>query len=127
MRLLICALWLIPVEARPDTANCSGSRQEVMGSECWAPGTSCDGHGTISEFPVEIEGTMVRSGANHGGCNFSNWFLVYEPKSSPLKLRVCMKETPPMNCLATVRDYGHWEIAPLLAENGAKRAKVIKR
>jgi hypothetical protein len=127
VRLVIWALLLIPLEARPDVANCSGTRDEVMGSECWTAGNSCDGHGVITEFPVTIEGTVVKSGATHGGCNFSNWFLVYEPKSSPLKLRVCMKETPPMNCPATIRDYARWDIAALLKANGATRAKVMKR
>ncbi len=126
-RLLIGALLLLPVAARPQKANCSGTRASVMGAECWAAGSSCERHGAISEFPVEIHGTVLKAGAHHGGCNPAQWLLVYEPKSSPLKVRVCMKAPPPMDCPAIVSDYASWDLASLLKANGATRVRIVKK
>ncbi len=106
--------------------NCSGTRQQTMGAECWFPGQSCEGRGGDPVPPFALRGTFVEGGSVHGGCNFTTFALVYEPRTSPLRVRVCAILSAPMDCPAMADDHARWDIAPLLAENGATRAVIVR-
>jgi hypothetical protein len=119
---LDAAPWV--AETAPPRANYSGTRESVMGAECWYAGSSCEGRGA-AQGGFELRGSTVTGGTVHGGCNVSTYALVYEPKTSPLRLRVCASAPPPVDCPAMVRDFAAWDVAPLLAANGAVRAVLM--
>lgn len=113
--------------ARPAPApapDCSGGQDAPLGASCWHPGASCDDHGAPAD-DFALRGTRVVGGTEHGGCNISRYALLYEPGTSPLRLRVCASAPPPVDCPATVRDTASWEIAPLLQQTGATRAVLV--
>jgi hypothetical protein len=115
-----------PVETMrpaPKRLGCQVSPSRSMGAECWFEGASCDGYG--SPTSATLQGTIVQAGSVHGGCNRSTFALVYEPHTSPLRLRVCETAPPPVECPALVDDVARWDVAPLLADCGAMRALVV--
>ena len=73
-----------------------------------------------------MTGTIVSGEIIHGGCNPGSYALVYEPSSSPLRVRVCAKRAPPQKCPATVRDGAKWDVAPLLQANHATAVTIVK-
>jgi hypothetical protein len=96
-----------------------------MGAECWSAGTSCGDYG-VEVYGAEVRGTQVKGGGVHAGCNITTFQLVYEPRTSPLRVHVCGKSPPPMECPAMVIDEATWDITPLLAANEATRAVVAQ-
>jgi hypothetical protein len=95
-----------------------------MGAECWFTGTSCDGHGELAAG-FEVKGSLVQGGLTHGGCNPSDFALVYEPHTSPLRVRVCARTPPPVDCPAMVNDFATWDIGPLLQVSATRRAVLV--
>jgi len=92
---------------------------------CWYAGTSCAGHGELVGEPFTLAGAVVAGETQHGGCNPSQYALVYERDTSPLRLRVCAKTSPPVDCPATLRDGARWDVGPLLEANHAKAATLV--
>jgi len=118
---------VVQVVARPPgPAVCHTTGSAVLGAECVFAGASCAGHGAPVEFPVALRGTTVTAGAAHGGCNITQYALVYEAHTSPLRLRVCGTAPAPMDCPAVVDDRARWDIAALLRENGAVHAVLVE-
>jgi hypothetical protein len=95
-------------------------------SACWYAGTSCAGRGGQEGAPFKVTGTIVEGETVHGGCNPGNYALVYEPSTSPLRVRVCAKRGPPQKCPATIRDGAKWDVAPLLSANHATAVTIVK-
>ena len=95
-------------------------------SACWYAGASCASRGEQAFDPFALKGTVVEGHTTHGGCNPGNFSLLYEPGTSPLKLRVCVKRGPPVDCPAMVNDGARWDVAPLLDANHTARAVLLR-
>ena len=93
---------------------------------CWYQGTSCSGHGGQEGQQFKVTGTTVSAEFVHGGCNPGNYTLVYEPGTSPLKVRVCAKRSPPQKCAGMIRDGASWDVTPLLKANHATAVTIVK-
>jgi hypothetical protein len=95
-------------------------------TSCWFAGTSCAGRGAQIGMPFTLEGNIVAGSTIHGGCDLGSFALVYERGTSPLRLRVCEKRPPPMDCPAMVHDGARWDITALLEANHATTAQLLK-
>ena len=93
---------------------------------CWYAGTSCSGHGGQEGEHFKVAGTLVSGEFVHGGCNPGSYALVYEPSTSPLRVRVCAKRSPPQKCRETIRDGAKWDVAPLLRANNATAVTIVQ-
>jgi hypothetical protein len=93
---------------------------------CWYQGTSCAGHGGLEGQQFKVTGTTVAAEFAHPGCSPGNYTLVYEPSSSPLKVRVCAKRSPAQKCNTVIRDGASWDVAPLLKANHATDVTIVK-
>ncbi len=127
---------------RPGTSFADGGVQFVMcepasppmpidrrssGPTCWYAGTTCAEHGVESPEPFTLTGSIVEGGSVHGGCNPGNFALVYEQGTSPLRLHVCVRRGPGMECPAMVNDHARWDVSPLLAAAHTTRALLLHR
>ena len=92
---------------------------------CWYAGTSCTGHGGQENDQFKVSGTVVSGSFVHGGCNPGSYALVYEPNTSPLRVRVCAKRAAPSKCPAMVNDGAKWDVAPLLKANNATAVTIV--
>jgi len=100
--------------------------RESSSTACWYSGASCAGRGAQIGSPFTLEGNILAGSTIHGGCDLGNYALVYERGTSPLRLRVCVKRPPPMDCPAMVHDGARWNITALLETNRATTALLLK-
>ena len=93
---------------------------------CWYRGTSCAGYGGHEGQQFKVTGTTVSADFAHSGCSPGSYTLVYEPSTSPLKVRVCAKRAAVQKCNTVIHDGASWDVSALLKANNATAATIVK-
>ena len=126
LALTACACtetFATPAPPSPTQKNPSGSSRPIVA------GTDCSGRGVVatqSKRPFTRDGTTWKRQQTWGcGCPKGPVFtLVYEPKTSPLRVRLCMDQSQD-SCEAACRSVLSWDLAQPLRDAGATDVQFV--